>query len=215
MKVSDIVFRCFILSEIQENCYVLSLKGRDDCVVVDPGIDPSEVVEAIQHDGKTPAALLVTHGHFDHIAGVPVLEAAFANTPVYIGEKDKDKLANPQKNLSFEFGTPFSTSTSVIGVAEGEILKVAGFEFKVLEIPGHSCGHVAYLVETEERPILFCGDIIFANGVGRTDFPDSDHATLIRCIREKIFTLPDETLLCSGHGVLTTVAKEKHGGFFS
>ena len=215
MKISDIVFQNFVLSEIQENCYVLSLKGRDDCVVVDPGIDPSEVIDSIKNGGKTPVAILVTHGHFDHIGGVPAITTEWNDVSVYIGEKDRSKLANPHENLSSGFGIPFETSKPAIGVSEGDVIEAAGLAFKVLEVPGHSCGHVVYVLDADERSVAFCGDVIFANGIGRTDFPDGNCAELLRNIREKIFALPDETLLCSGHGPLTTVAAEKQSGFFS
>ena len=215
MKYSDVVFQTFVLSEIQENCYVLSLSGRDDCVVVDPGINPSEVVDSIESAGKTPTAILVTHGHFDHICGIPAIKTIWSTAPIYIGEKDRGKLANPMENLSSGLGTPFKTTESATGVSEGDVIEAAGFAFKVLEVPGHSCGHVVYVLETDERPVVFCGDVIFANGIGRTDFPDGDYSALIRNIREKIFVLPDETFLCSGHGPLTTVAAEKQSVFFS
>ncbi len=215
MKYSDVVFQTFVLSDIQENCYVLSLNKRNDCVIVDPGINPSEVVAAIKDSGKTPVAILVTHGHFDHIWGVPAIKEIWNDVPIYIGKRDRSKLANPQENLSFGFGTPFKTLEPAIGVSDGNVIETAGFTFKVLEVPGHSCGHVVYLLETDERSVAFCGDVIFANGIGRSDFPDGDYSTLIRNIREKIFLLPDETLLCSGHGPLTTVAAEKRNVFFS
>ena len=212
MKIANISCRVFVLSEIQENCYVLSGKGRDDCVVVDPGIDPAEVVDTIEREEKNLSAILVTHGHYDHISGIPAFKAKWRDSKIYIGEKDRSKLNDPLANLSFGFGTPFKTSERAFGVYDGDVIDSAGFTFKVIEIPGHSCGHIVYLLETEERPVLFCGDVIFANGIGRTDFQDGDFATLRRNIREKIFTLPDETLLCSGHGPLTTVATEKRNG---
>ena len=212
MKISDISLRVFVLSEIQENCYVLSDKERDDCVVIDPGINPAEVVDAIKHEEKKLSAILVTHGHYDHISGIPTFKASWRESKIYVGEKDRSKLIDPLANLSFSFGSPFKTSESALGVYDGDVIETAGFTFKVIELPGHSCGHVVYLLETEERPVLFCGDVIFANGIGRTDFPDGEFATLKRNIREKIFTLPDETLLCPGHGPLTTVATEKLNG---
>ncbi|MGI6401217.1 MAG: MBL fold metallo-hydrolase [Thermoguttaceae bacterium] len=214
MKLSDITLKNFVLSEIQANCYVVNVKDRSDCVVIDPGDAPYKVIRHMKEANLTPAAILITHGHFDHFCGVPEIKENWPNVPIYIGKGDRPKLANPITNLSIGFGLSFSTSETVHELQDNDTIEVAGLTFKTIEVPGHSSGHVVYILKTEERSLAFCGDVIFAGSIGRTDFPDGDGAALIRNIREKILTLPSNTLLCTGHGPVTSVAEEMRSNPF-
>ncbi len=209
MKFADVVLSKVILSDFQENAYIVALKDRSDCVVVDPGMTPDRLLSFLESKNLTPKALLITHGHWDHIGGVAQMRKRWNDVKIYIGEKERDKLTDPVGNLSSMFGFPMTTYDADKTVVDGESFEIAGLTFKTLDVPGHSRGHVAYLLETEERPIVFCGDAVFAESVGRTDFADGDGPTLIRSIRSKLLTLPNETLLCPGHGPETTVQNEK------
>ena len=117
-------------------------------------------------------------------------------------------------NLSAAFGLSIVSPPADQTVADGERISVAGLELRVLGIPGHSVGHVVYLYETVSPPIAFVGDVIFAGSIGRTDFPDGDFNELISGIRQKLFTLPDDTVLLPGHGPATSVGQEKRDNPF-
>jgi glyoxylase-like metal-dependent hydrolase (beta-lactamase superfamily II) len=193
----------------EQNTYILWLQGRMDCVVVDPGLEPEKIIRFLEQHKLTPAALLITHGHSDHIAGNIVMKQKWPDCPIVIGVGDAAKLTDPQQNLSAAFGLPLVSPPADVLVDDGDAYEAAGFVWQVLAIPGHTVGHVVYLWKGQEPPVVMVGDVIFADSVGRTDFPDGDHHKLISGIRSKLFTLPDATILFPGHGEPTTVGEEK------
>ncbi len=193
----------------EENAYVAQLEGRNDCLVVDPGMEPEKIVEYLQSQQVVPAAILNTHGHGDHIGGNATLKRRWPDCPLVIGSADAPKLTDPMLNLSATFGGHLTSPPADVTVDDGETYSAAGFELKVLAIPGHSAGHVVYLWEDHDPPLAFVGDVIFAGSIGRTDFPDGDFSQLQTGIHTKLFTLPDETQLFPGHGEPTTVGQEK------
>ncbi len=131
-----------------------------------------------------------------------------------IGAGDAEKLTDPQKNLSARFGVPITSPPADQFVKEGDAIEFAGFTFQVREIPGHSSGHVVFICRELTPPVVFGGDVLFAGSVGRTDFPDGDFEQLAAGIREKLFMLPDETIVLSGHGPATTIGQEKRSNPF-
>lgn len=193
----------------EENAYVAQLTDRKDCLVVDPGLEPEKILRHLDSNHLVVEAILNTHGHGDHIGGNGALKRRWPQARLIIGTDDAEKLSDPELNLSAVFGFPMISPEADVLVNDGDKLSIAGFELEVLALPGHSAGHVAYLWRQHEPPIVFVGDVIFAGSVGRTDFPDGDFDQLARGIREKLFTLPDETILLSGHGPSTTVGREK------
>lgn len=197
-----------------ENSYVAWLPGRADCLIVDPGLEPDKIAAVIDRHGLTPAAILNTHGHADHIAGNAFMKDRWPQCPLVIGRGDAPKLTNPKLNLSADYGFRLTSPEADMEVVEGDAYQAAGFTLQVREIPGHSSGHVVFVWQ-EHRPMyVFGGDVLFAGSIGRADFPDSDYEALIQGIHEKLFTLPDDTLVLSGHGPPTTIGAEKQSNPF-
>ncbi|MEM8864103.1 MAG: MBL fold metallo-hydrolase [Planctomycetota bacterium] len=193
----------------EENTYVFWIEGRKDCVVVDPGMQPRKIVELVDTNGLSAAAVLLTHGHSDHIFGNAAMKERWPEAPLIIGEGDAYKLTDPEANLSAGFGFPLVTPPADQTVAEGDQLDLAGMQFQVLETPGHSSGHVTFLTEQDGVKHVISGDVLFRNGIGRTDFFDGDFEQLCDAIHGKLFPLPDDSVVYPGHGPTTTIAHER------
>lgn len=192
-----------------QNTYVLCRPEHAACLVVDPGFEPAAIIGWIESMHLRPEAIVVTHGHSDHIAGNTALRSHWAELPIVIGANDAAKLTDPVANLSAPFGMALVSPPADRLVVDGESLIVAGFTLRCRAIPGHSSGHVVFVLEDCVPPVVFGGDVLFREGVGRTDFPDGDFALLAAGIRRHLYSLPDESLVLPGHGDLTTVGHER------
>jgi hydroxyacylglutathione hydrolase len=215
VKQQELQIATIVSHPFEQNTYIVRLPDRDDCVVIDPGLEPEKIIRHLEQAGLTPAAILITHGHSDHIGGNGPIKKRWPNCPLVIGVGDSTKLTDPWLNLSAGFGTPLVSPPADVTVKDGDTYEAAGFEWQVRSMPGHTVGHVVYLWEGQEPAIVFVGDVIFAGSIGRTDFPDGDHRQLVFGIRSKLFTLPDETILAPGHGSMTTVGVEKSSNPFA
>jgi hydroxyacylglutathione hydrolase len=191
-----------------ENTYVVHLPARQDALVIDPGLEPELILDYLREEGLTPAAVLNTHGHADHIGGNAALKAAFPQAPLVIGTGDAPLLTDSDANLSAPFGMPVTSPPADRLVNEGEVIEAAGVRLEVLDIPGHSPGHVVF-VYRDDPPVVFGGDVLFRGSIGRYDFPGSDGRLLMDGIRTKLFRLPAATVVYPGHGPVTTVGQEK------
>ncbi|MBN1909158.1 MAG: MBL fold metallo-hydrolase [Pirellulales bacterium] len=209
MSQPEIDLTPIVSSLFEENAFVARLQGREDCVVFDPGLEPEKIITHLSDEGLTPAAILITHGHSDHIGGVPALKQRWPDCPVVIGSGDALALTDPQLNLSAAFGLPLTCGPADVTVEDGQTYSAAGFDFQVRAISGHSPGHVVYLWEAHSPTIVFVGDVIFSGSIGRHDFPGGSFRQLADGIHQKLFTLPDDTILLPGHGPSTTVGREK------
>lgn len=209
MKSDEFRVATFVSMPFDQNSYVAQLAGRDDCLVIDPGLEPEQIIDHLDQHGLTPAALLITHGHADHIAGNAALKRRWPACPVVIGRGDAPKLSDARLNLSAPFGMPLVSPPADELVDEGQHYQAAGFDLLVREIPGHSIGHVVFIWQSHRPMYVFGGDVLFAGNIGRTDFPDGSFETLMAGIRQKLFTLPDDTIVLSGHGPPTTIGAEK------
>ena len=197
-----------------ENTYLVWADGSAEAVVVDPGFEPDAVLEALRERQLTPVAVLNTHGHVDHIAGNKAMKQYFPDAPLVIGRGDAAMLTDPALNLSGPFGFDIVSPPADRLVDEGESFTYAGLTFGVLEIPGHSPGHVVYVLDGPDPKMVLGGDVLFAGSIGRTDFPNGSQTQLVAGIRAKLWPLPDATRVYPGHGPVTTIGEEKSGNPF-
>lgn len=199
--------QCVESEPFAENSYLAWADGGASAVVFDPGFDPDAILTRLRENQLSLAAILLTHGHVDHIAGVGDLKRAFPDAPVLIGAGDAPMLTDPALNLSGKWGFNVVSPPADRLLSEGERVTFAGLEFEVREIPGHSPGHVVFVSHSDGA--VFGGDVLFAGSVGRTDFPGGSFELLKTGIHAKLFDLPDATRVLPGHGPPTTVGHEK------
>jgi hydroxyacylglutathione hydrolase len=198
----------------EENAYIAHLPDSSDCLVVDPGMEPENIIDYLERRGLNPSDILITHGHIDHIAGNEALKKRWPDCHLVIGAAEASKLTDPRLNLSSMFGIGLISPPADVTLKDGDIYTAAGIRLQVRVIPGHSIGHVVYLTQDFNPITVFVGDVIFSGSIGRTDFADGDQNQLTDGIRKILYTLPDSTILLPGHGPSTTVGEEKRGNPF-
>lgn len=198
-----------VSAPFDENTYVIWLNGRNDCLVIDPGFGPEEILALLDEKQLVPAGILNTHGHSDHIAGNEALKQRWPDCPLIVGQGDHLKLTDAQLNLSARYGRAIISPPADRIVSDGEQIAAAGLDLEVRAVPGHSAGHVVFVWKAAAPYLVFVGDVIFQGSVGRADFYDGDMDLLTAGIRAKLFDLPDDTILLPGHGPATTVGREK------
>lgn len=187
----------------QANCYIIA--NEKEALIIDPGAEAGTIKKAIDHLDVTPVAILLTHTHYDHIGAVDETREMF-DVPVYVAPEEDAWLSDPSKNLSQMIGTPFSVEPADHLFNPDETLEIGSFTFKVLATPGHSPGGVSFVFDEDQ--IVISGDALFAGGIGRSDLPGSNGQQLLNGIREKLFTLPGDYKVYSGHGLETTIQNE-------
>ena len=198
----------FILGAYETNCYILrESETAKDCLIIDVGLEPGRLIDFSRRNKLNPVAIVLTHGHIDHIAGVAALRTEFPDIKVYIHKLDADMLTEARSNLSAMMGAAFSTEPADLFIEEKSVIENAGIKLEVLHTPGHTPGGIC--LYSKHEGIVFTDDALFANSVGRTDFPAGSMAQLVKSIRKKLFTLPDDTIVYPGHGPTTTIAQEK------
>lgn len=193
------------VSITQTNCYIVGCEETREGVVIDPGGHPERILAALRKSGLTIRYVLNTHCHFDHMGANAEIVAA-TGAPLALHPLEIPLLQ--ARGGAEWFGVPVRESPLPdVELADGQVLELGRLRFRVLHVPGHSPGGVAFY-EPDEG-VVFDGDVLFADGVGRTDLPGGDWETLVRSIREVLFALPDETVVYPGHGPKTTIAYEK------
>jgi hydroxyacylglutathione hydrolase len=197
-----------VLGSYQTNCYILREdESAEDCLVVDTGLEAGGLIDFLDERKLNPVAVVLTHGHADHITGVELLRGKFPDIKVFIHKLDAEMLTGALSNLSLMAGMKFSTDPADFTLEDGGVVEQAGVKLKVLHAPGHTPGGIC--LYSEDDGVVFSGDTLFCDGVGRTDFPGGSMTRLLNSIREKLLVLPDETVVYPGHGPATTVAQEK------
>lgn len=200
----------FTFNLFREHTMVLTSTQGKSCIVVDPGFysreERDEFFGYLESEGLTPEAVFITHGHIDHLWGAKAVQES-SGAPVYISGEDM-KLADYNGKLSYKLGlTPPDYSFSATGVKDGDIIRAAGYAFKVITTPGHSPGGVCYLEENEK--IMFTGDTLFAGTIGRTDLYLAEYDDLIRSVMEKLIWLDPGITIFPGHGPSSTIGVER------
>ncbi len=195
-----------VLGAVATNCYVVSNEDTKEAIVIDPAEHAGKIIKVLEKEGASLKAILLTHGHFDHMTAANELREK-TGAKLYAHEAEEELLKTPELNLSMAFtGRSVSTEADVL-VKDGEVLALAGMELKVIHTPGHTKGGCCYLLENQG--ILFSGDTLFQRTIGRTDFPTGDYQTLLDSVRKRLFVLNEEIKVLPGHNDTTTIAYEK------
>ncbi len=193
-----------ILGMVQTNCYFLYQEEADEVIVIDPADQGEVIYQKLTEAGFVISAILLTHGHFDHILGVKALKK-LANVSVYAYEDEKELCENEEMNVSAEIGRPTRISPDIF-FKDGEEHTIAGITFRVIATPGHTKGSCCFYME--EAGFLISGDTLFEEGVGRTDLPTGNMGKLVRSIKDKLAILPENVIVYPGHGAETTIGHE-------
>lgn len=203
------IIKKIVVGELMTNCYLLGCKQTKAIAIIDPGAESEKIIKEIDKANLKPKFIILTHGHGDHIGAINGLKKKY-NIPVYIHENDKELLENSYLNFSaFMFGK----ETSIIAdkkLKDNDTIVLGNFKIKVLHTPGHTPGSIVLKCNN----ILFSGDTLFQNGIGRTDLPGGSYDKIINSIKTKIFSLTDDTIVYPGHGPETNVIEEKTNNYY-
>ena len=204
--------KALMVGLLEVNCYILGDEETKEAVVIDPGGDEEEILEALKYHGLTLKLIIDTHGHFDHVdANQPLKDATGAQIAIH--KLDAHMLSKPSAEAMFFTGNRLRLSEADILLKEDDVLTFGNFRLKVLHTPGHTPGHISLLMENQ--PLIYVGDLLFQGSIGRTDFPGGSFDALINSVKTKIFPLGDHYTVFPGHGPVTTVGQErKYNPFF-
>ena len=201
MKVGKIM-----LGMCQTNCYYLYEEGSKEAVFVDPADQGAYLYEQVQKAGLQIVGILLTHGHFDHVMAVDSVRAAY-HIPVYAAEAEKETMQDASINLSINMGGAMLSVEADHWLKDGETITLLDQEVRCILTPGHTVGGMCFYFP--KAGMLFSGDTLFQESVGRTDFPGGSMSEIVRSIREKLFVLPDAVQVYPGHGLMTSIKNEK------
>lgn len=194
---------------MQVNCYILACAQEGLAIIIDPGDQPSKIRAVLNQHRLKPAMVINTHGHYDHIGS----DDEFGVT-VYVHKKDLSMLVDARKNLSASFALAYKVGSEIKTLEDKEIIKLDCLELEVIHLPGHTPGGIGLLMRKPQMDILFTGDTLFCQGVGRWDLPGGSQQLLEEAIRERLFVLPINTKVYPGHGSATTIGREKSNSTF-
>ena len=203
--MGQIEIKSMTLGMVATNCYLIINKETKEALLIDPADNALRISNVIEENVCTLKAILLTHGHFDHIMALNELKKRY-NVPVYAHEEEEDVLKQSSLNMSGMIGQIYTTQADVY-VKDGEHLKLAGLDVIVLYTPGHTKGGVCYYLPEEK--VLMSGDTLFHCSIGRTDFPTGSMSQLVRSVKEQLFVLPDDVQVYPGHDSVTSIGYEK------
>ena len=194
-----------VVGPIQTNCYFLYREDTKECLIIDPGYEADKIEAYVQKKQLHVAGILLTHGHFDHITAADEVRKKF-QTKIYASGKEKELMADPRMNVSVMMGESVSLKADV-WLEDGQELEMLGETMRCILTPGHTGGGMCFYFP--KACMLFSGDTLFQESVGRTDFPTGSSRELIRSVREKLLVLPEAVRVYSGHGLMTTIRDEQ------
>ena len=203
--MADIKIGRMMLGVCQTNCYFVYREGSSKVIFIDPADYGDQIFKAMKDNGFEVAAILLTHGHFDHIWGCSRLRQ-LTSAPVYAYEGEEEVLLSSDLNVSAGAGRACTVKANTL-LKDGEEVTIEGMTFKLIATPGHTQGSCCYYFE--EANMLISGDTLFEESVGRTDLPTGSMSTLVRSVKDKLFELPDDVVVYPGHGDSTTIGHEK------
>ena len=194
-----------VVGPIQTNCYFLYREDTKECLIIDPGYEADKIEAYVQKKQLHVAGILLTHGHFDHITAADEVRKKF-QTKIYASGKEKELMADPRMNVSVMMGECVSLKADV-WLEDGQELEMLGETMRCILTPGHTGGGMCFYFP--RACMLFSGDTLFQESVGRTDFPTGSSRELIRSVREKLLVLPEAVRVYPGHGLMTTIRDEQ------
>ena len=205
-RQNKVLMKCIQVGLLSTNCYLVMNEVTSEGIIIDPGADPIKICYGIDDMGMVPVAILLTHGHFDHIMAVNDLKRKY-DIKVYILDAEAKLLSDPALNSSNGLiRQPYTTSADVF-LEDNDSVVLAGLTIKVIATPGHTAGGACYYLAKQR--ILFSGDTLFYESIGRSDLPTGDSDLLIHSIRTRLAVLPEDTFVLPGHGVTTSIRHEK------
>lgn len=188
----------------QVNCYILAPESNSSAIIIDPGDQEDKIKQILDKYKLMPGLIVNTHGHIDHIGSDDKFSA-----PVYIHKDDLAALKDPRINLSAFLSSPVGLKSKAKALEDKENIVLGRIQLEVIHTPGHTPGGICLLMKKPMNKILFSGDTLFYQGIGRTDFSGANEALLIKSIKEKLFKLPEDTIVYPGHGPSSTIGREK------
>ncbi|HHF3843649.1 TPA: MBL fold metallo-hydrolase [Haemophilus influenzae] len=195
------------VTAFQQNCSLI-WDDEKNAAIIDPGGEAERLIQRIEELDLNLKVILITHGHLDHVGAAMQLKQHFGVEIWGSNEKDKFLFESlPEQAQRFDLPNIEAFLPDRWFNQEGEILKLDGFNFEILHLPGHTPGHIGFI--EHEKKVAFTGDVLFQGGIGRTDFPRGDYETLISSIRTKLLPLNDDLIIIAGHGPYTTIGREK------
>ena len=205
IEQSEVIVDSTVVGSVGTNCYIVHRRDSDRCVVIDPGEDGARISRFIKGNQLILEDILLTHGHFDHILGVSELVSGSGGR-VCIYEGEKTLLGDAGMNVSNMAGRPVGLRADVL-LKDGQVYEAAGMKFQVIHTPGHTKGSCCYYLEQEK--MLFCGDTLIFESIGRADLPTGNSRELLATLRDKVLVLPDDVKVYTGHGPVTGIGYEK------
>lgn len=203
------IIETVVVGSLEVNCYILASEAGAQAIIIDPGDEDNKIKKVLDKHKLKPAFIINTHAHFDHIGGDDKFDI-----PVYVHEDDLSLLKDSRLNLSGIFNFSYEIKNKIVNLKDRQAIELEKIKLEVIHTPGHTPGGICLLLHRPLNNILFSGDTLFCQGIGRTDFPGASEDLLVKSIKEKLFKLADETIIYPGHGPSSTIGGEKRNNLF-